>query len=633
VSGLQSAFHINHLLEIMEEHKKEKDTAITEATEGVPSGVAVGQQPSHCTEHVDEVLKLYCKTCSEVICCECAIKGLGRHHNHDHETIEVAFGKYKEKISAYLAPMGNQLTRIDQALSDLKACSAKISIQQDSIETGIEEAVRELHKVLETRKTKLLNRYKRSLRLNRIKVLAAQKDRIETTQAQLHSCEGIVRESIKTERLSEVLKMSDDIVHRAEELTAEFPPAFLKPCTEPDMVFSAPCMENYGTISSMSVVNPEKCYATGEGLETAIVGEKSTATVHAISWNGSPCLEPIQSLECELESMLTGARVRGVVEEKGRGLYEISYQPVTKGRCQLHVRVDGLNIQGSPFDVRVFAPLEIPNVPIQIFCDIVWPCGVAFNRQGEIVVSGVRSNDVSIYSPRGKKIMSFGTQGSGPGQFQSPAGVAVDDLDNILVADMDNHRIQKFTSDGRFLASVGTRCDQQLQFNCPMGIAFNTHNKKVYVVDTNNHRIQVSNSDLTFSCVGAGNESGDNGFSYPWGVACDSTGNVYVADSGNNRIQVFTADMQFLRKFGCHGEGDGELSWPAGVAVDSRGMVFVSERDNFRVSVFTTQGRFLASFGKRGKKLGELDSPTSLTVDDCGVLYVCDLGNSRIQMF
>ena len=82
VSGLQSAFHINHLLEIVEEHKKEKDTAIAETTEGVATGVALQQQSSHCTEHVDEELKLYCETCSEVICCKCVIKG-GQHHSHD----------------------------------------------------------------------------------------------------------------------------------------------------------------------------------------------------------------------------------------------------------------------------------------------------------------------------------------------------------------------------------------------------------------------------------------------------------------------------------------------------------------------------------------------------------------------
>jgi DNA-binding beta-propeller fold protein YncE len=82
--------------------------------------------------------------------------------------------------------------------------------------------------------------------------------------------------------------------------------------------------------------------------------------------------------------------------------------------------------------------------------------------------------------------------------------------------------------------------------------------------------------DLTLSYVSGGGRSSKTGlFSCPWGVACDSTGNLYVADSANNRIQVLTADMKFLRKFGSGGS-DGELNGPAGVAVYSRGMVFVS---------------------------------------------------------
>jgi hypothetical protein len=42
---------------------------------------------------------------------------------------------------------------------------------------------------------------------------------------------------------------------------------------------------------------------------------------------------------------------------------------------------------------------------------------------------------VSFYSLSGKKLGSFGTRGSSPGQLMFPTGVAVDDLDNILVAD------------------------------------------------------------------------------------------------------------------------------------------------------------------------------------------------------
>ena len=220
----------------------------------------------------------------------------------------------------------------------------------------------------------------------------------------------------------------------------------------------------------MSMFDPVKCHAMGRGLETATVGEKSTATVQAVSGNGCPCLEPIESLECELESMLTGARVRGEVKERGRGQYEISYQPVTKGRSLLHIRVCGLNIRGSPFDVRVASPMEGLGVPIQTFGGFGNPRGVAFNHAGEMVISA--GDNVSVLRPNGTKLRSFGTRGSGPGQFLDPKGVAVDDEGNILVADSSNHRIQKFTNDGQFLTSVGTKGTGPLQFRSPIGRCF-----------------------------------------------------------------------------------------------------------------------------------------------------------------
>ena len=70
---------------------------------------------------------------------------------------------------------------------------------------------------------------------------------------------------------------------------------------------------------------------------------------------------------------------------------------------------------------------------------------------------------VGIASPStvvGRRIRSFGQEGSAPGQFLSPRGVAVDRAGNILVVDEGNHRIQKFTADGKFIASVGSKGEQ-----------------------------------------------------------------------------------------------------------------------------------------------------------------------------
>ena len=636
VSGFQSAFHINHLLEIVEEHKKGKDTAIAETTEGVATGVIQQQQSSRCSEHVDEELKLYCETCSEVICYKCISTKWGKHHSHEYKSIGQAFEKFKEEISGFLEPIGNQLTRIGQALTDIENCSAGVTVQQDLVEANIEGTVRDLqHEILETRKRELLDQLHEISR-GKLKSLAAQKDQLQTTQAQLHSCEGFVRQSIKTECQSQVLKLRKVIVYRAKELTTEYAAFFLKPCTEPDVTFSTPgdlsaVLQQYGNVSSMSMVDPAKCHAMERGLETATVGEKSTATVQVVSRNGRPCLEPIESLECELESMLTGARVRGGVKGVEHGQYEMSYQPVTKGRNLLHIRVGGLNIRGSPFDVKVVSPFQYSGIPIQTF-DLEYPWGVAFNHAGEIVVSA--EDCVSIFGLNGTKIKSFGTHGSGHGQFLDPRGVAVNDEGNILVADSGNHRIQMFTNDGQFLTSVGTKGTGPLQFGDPKDIALNTHNKKVYVVDNKNNCIQVLNSDLSFSNIFGGKRGSKKGnFRYPWGVTCDNTGNVYVADGGNDRIQIFTASGEFVRKFGHYGSGEGELHWPVGVAVDSRGMVFISDSSNHRISVFTTDGSFVECFGQRGTSSGEFFEPRWLAVDDCGVLCVCDRNNSRIQIF
>ena len=42
---------------------------------------------------------------------------------------------------------------------------------------------------------------------------------------------------------------------------------------------------------------------------------------------------------------------------------------------------------------------------------------------------------MSVFSPSGEKLRTFGTRGSGQGQFWYPCGVAVDDEWNILVVD------------------------------------------------------------------------------------------------------------------------------------------------------------------------------------------------------
>jgi len=51
---------------------------------------------------------------------------------------------------------------------------------------------------------------------------------------------------------------------------------------------------------------------------------------------------------------------------------------------------------------------------------------------------------VNGYALDGGLVVSFGSEGSGNGQFRTPVGIAIDRNGRIYVADAGNHRIQIF---------------------------------------------------------------------------------------------------------------------------------------------------------------------------------------------
>ena len=620
VAGLQPAFHINHLLEVQESLQKAENPAPT--PEGaVKDPEIVKPSVRFCFEHPEEELRLYCETCGELVCVQCIMKD-GKHHDHDCAVLTKAFEKYQEEVASSLDKMEKQVMATEKALAQLDTCCGEISDQRAVTEANIQITFRRLQKVLNVRETELISQLHKMTQ-EKLKDLAAQRDQIETTLAQLHSCLHYMRESLRPGNEGDVLMMKANTVRRVKVLTTPFQPDFLKPNTNVDIVFSAPAdmiavCQNYGQVSSPGTPDPSKCHIAGKGAEAAVVGEKSTAILQAINFEGKPCEEPIKSLECELVSEITGTRASCSVERRGQSQYEISYQPTIKGRHQLHIKVQGQHIRGSPLSLVAKSPVKKLGYPISTIQGLDGPRGVAVNQRGEVVVAERCRCCVSVFTPSGEKLRSFGKHGSGQGKFDSPYGIAVDGEGNILVADCGNHRIQKFTAEGQFLAAVGTRGSGPLQFSNPIDIAYNAKNRMVYVADWGNNRVQVLKSDLTFSSIFGKKGSGKGQFNEPWGIACDSTGKVYVADTENHRIQVFTAAGKFFRMFGRHGHDRGELGQPIGVAIDTSDMVYVSEYLNSRVSVFTLEGHFMTSLNY-GAGLGS----RGVAVDDNGVVYVC----------
>ena len=81
------------------------------------------------------------------------------------------------------------------------------------------------------------------------------------------------------------------------------------------------------------------------------------------------------------------------------------------------------------------------------------PTDVAVAPTGEIYVSdGFGNSRVHKFSPNGELLLSWGSPGSGLGQFWVPHALWVDGDGLVYVVDRENNRVQIFMSDGEYVS-------------------------------------------------------------------------------------------------------------------------------------------------------------------------------------
>ena len=299
---------------------------------------------------------------------------------------------------------------------------------------------------------------------------------------------------------------------------------------------------------------------------------------------------------------MNNSRIHAKVTSKGRGVYEVAYSPVVRGRHTLIVKVNGTQIAGSPFQVFTkIHPTQLGK-PVRVIEGVCHPWGIAIDSKQQLVVAEWDGKKVTVFDKDGKMVQTITS-----GRYSS--GVVVDKDDNIYVSYSHGSgpSLTKFSKDG------GEQCTLSGNFSWPTNIK--VINDKLYVCDRDNSRFQVLNTKLeyinSFGCCGVGNGQ----FHQPKDIAQDRAGNLYVTDSGNNRVQVFDCNGQFLSTFSTKGTSSKRLVDPRGICVSWDQFIYVCERDNKCVSVFKTSGEFVTSFG-------QFSFPAGIVIDDDGFVYV-----------
>ena len=255
---------------------------------------------------------------------------------------------------------------------------------------------------------------------------------------------------------------------------------------------------------------------------------------------------------------------------------------------------------------------------------------IAISENNALVLIGVTDEthkQVHLFTPQGNLVNSFGSEGSGKGEFKGwMCGVAFSPNGNILVSDTDNQRVQMFSNTGDIvdifqLDRVHT--DDELH---PYGITIHPSDNRIYVADATNHAIFVFHEEGYMSNK-FGQRGAEKGQLFkPWDVDMSSDGLLFVADRGNSRVQVFRDDGTFVSLFPTESE-------PCCLTVMPSSHIVVTTGWNANILVYTNEGELVHKFGTKGNRFGLLGNVHGIASDKNGLLYVADRGNKQIAIF
>ena len=219
----------------------------------------------------------------------------------------------------------------------------------------------------------------------------------------------------------------------------------------------------------------------------------------------------------------------------------------------------------------------------------------------------------------GANLQTYGSYGTGVGQFSIVAGLAQDATGRIYVTDSGLDRLVRIDNlSGKNWAEFGTPGSGNHQFNGPIGVAIDS-SQKIWVADAANNRI-VRFDDMTgtnwvsFGAAG----SGPNQFNSPSSIAFDSKGRIYIADSYNNRIVRFDdlKGSNWTQLTQVHAPSYVyNITLPVGVAVNSSGQIYIALSDGFvlRVNDMTGANASVANWGT---------GIWGMSLDKAGTLFV-----------
>ena len=568
-------------------------------------------QAYSCSKHGGESKKLYCFTCSELICRDCTLLDHPKDKGHRYDFVNLVATTFKDELRAKILPIQDIHMAIAQAVSRLETTKSAITEQGERVKQTIAEEFCALQAILEEHKKLLLSQAGEAVE-RKVNMIERQQNNLKTAQADCETVLGFIRLTSGSACDEEIVMMKESIDTRVRELANKTKHIEQTPSETANMVIGTPSIFRVETLVKKQGFIAFLDAAGSDGPLPATTGKTSVFKFSLVDSRGQPSFGDL-TVNAEFKSLSGHCLREPTINSKVPAVYDVSYTPSKRGRHQLTINVNGSEV--ATYQVYVSHPPTSLGTPIRIMLsEAAWRIALAENGDVYVTQYGLEcyahlSHDGSI-----KRVVKCS-------DIVAARGIEVDsNTGNVYIS--GNHKLQQYGPQGNLIKELGS-IDPRAEpgeFYEPNDIR--VHKNRVYICDSGNGRVQVFDMELNYihSFGTYGREVGQ--FRWPEDIDFDTDGNAYIVDSRQRCILIFSPTFKFLK---CIGKDSSLLGmFPLAIRILGEHMYISNPYKGVSIYQKST-GKLIHSLTTTTV---DRDGPTQflavgLAIDMDGYVYVC----------
>ena len=503
--------------------------------------------PVTCGLHPTENIKFYCFKCRSLVCSECLI-------DHKPHKLPVAIDEAAEiekgDLNSFLPKVKERCLPINEVVGKIDSVIKIVDKNKGEVAEELDKTFKEIMSAVERRHIELLKELV-DLTIAKKTQLEMQKEDIERIESGLKRVLDTGTSACDEYSNHEVLAIKGFIQHASEELFEECRLSSFHPVTVggPRLQINLSTvnkavssfgkiipMSHYPPLCSLVDINPK--LPIGVAVECKCLLTLQTRNNRGEDLKeGGANVKGIFSQEGVDNAVLANVMSFDVPRDLGNGKYEISFIMYFPGIFELHITIDDIPVQDSPYWIKSIDYSSMRS-GIHQCINVLSPNYICCDIRNRLYVT-TNEGFIEIYDNKnGSKVRHMPKLKHGSKFFR---GIAVDKNGVMFVASAGTNKVIKTDLNGNFIVSFGGKKDsEKSQFKTPTGLCL-TKEGLLLVGDCNNNRVQVLRSDLSFvrfiEC--------DNPV---WGVSVDTAGNVHIGTT--NCVEVFTINGVKVTEYG-----------------------------------------------------------------------------------